>query len=205
MIRALLVLMACLLISCGGGGSEPAQIRVAFYGDSVTSGDGLSPRPVPEIAAMAGVVGIDHSRGGDWACNWRTVLDDDADVIVLRFAAADAVAHGMGGIDDFEACLVVLAGSTRKPVILTGTVWTAQPDGLSPATYEALSQAVTAYDARVRAVARTLRVPFVDIRSLPFAGRQDLRDDVHPSQAYSERISRLVADAITAILATPRK
>lgn len=204
MIRALLVLMACLLISCGGGGGEPAQIRVAFYGDSVTSGDGLSPRPVAEIAALAGVVGIDHSRGGDWACNWTAVLDD-ADVVVLRFAAADAVVHGMAGIDDFEACLVALARSTSKPVILTGTVWTAQPEGLSPATYEALSQAITAYDARVRAVAQTLRVPFVDIRSLPFAGREDLRDDVHPLQMYSGRISRLVADSITSILDTPRK
>lgn len=204
MIRALFVLLACLLASCGGGGSEPVQVRVAFYGDSVTSGDGLSPRPVAEIAALAGVVGIDHSRGGDWACNWTAVVDD-ADVVVLRFAAADAVAHGMAGIDDFEACLVALARSTSKPVILTGTIWTAQPVGMPDAAYATLSQAITAYDARVRAVAQTLRVPFVDIRSLPFAGRQDLRDDVHPSQMYSGRISRLVADSITSILDTPRK
>lgn len=215
------MLLALLLAACGGGGAEaptkPPLARVAFYGDSIMAGAIVVPykdsgelisswlpvRPVERIASIAGVEAVDYTVPGAavrealagqlWVKfpPWEDhVLVERARVLVVRFGPADAIRGTLP--DAFErdlGRLVVLAREAGKRVLLVGTTRLQEGD--------ARQQEL---DVRIRQVAVAHQVLFVDARAVRFDGAGDLVDGVHPTQAYSDRVSEAIAAALARLL-----
>ena len=210
--RAAGLLAAVLVAACGGGGSAPpapapapppAPPIVSVYGDSSAAGIALNPRPATELAALLGARVIDYSMPGTTLDQVILRDDDGAAVVLLRHGGAHAAHHGLAGLDAFDASLCALiaqAQATGAQVVLTGLISFAPAPWLPDADNARILAMLDAYDARLRAIAARLNLPFVDLRAVPFAGRADLIDDVHPGQAYSGRLTAAIAATLADVL-----
>lgn len=218
------------LAACGGGaapvgyvGASRRPALVACIGDSLFSGGihlsptgdqagWLSPRPVLLLRQQLGVDCIDYSRGGFGArallSSWETdLLVEPSNCVVLRLGGADAI----GGVEPSEfkgdlAELVRLALAAGRRVVLPGLPWMARrpawqdPIGMTQAVFVDRAARAAAIDSAVREVALDAGVPFVDIRSLPFQGAEDLADAVHLAQPYANRCIAAIAAAVRPLL-----
>jgi hypothetical protein len=197
-MRLLAAVLSFALVACGGGGRH----SFAFFGDSTTEALGLAVRPVPQIAQMAGVEATDYSKAGmtsqDAEPTFARVLAADRNThVVLRFGGADCMRYAGTGIAAFERTTRWMVGAVRaagKTPLLTTTVriapWPEFTDEMNGVYLRALVQ----YNDAIRRVALDTGTQLIDVDArVPFFGRSDLLDIVHPNQAYSDRISTFIA------------
>lgn len=190
---------------------KPSPVQISFYGDSVTRGDGLNPRPVQrctELAAGA-FVGVDYAMGGmtvEHASNGHPslpyagafgdwILQDASAIVVIAHTGASA--FGLGGeIDRYDMLLTAMinqAKSAGKAVVLVGATWVVHPmPGMPDVDSIQVLSNLAAFDDRTEAIAEREGCLFLDVRSVPFGGAFELMDNVHPGQAYSDRVSAYV-------------
>lgn len=213
------IAVSCLLVACGGPSSPRTPVQVSFYGDSITSGAGLSPTPVErrtELAAGA-FVGVDYSFGGATVqdasrgdprlpfpgpfAEW--IKRDASPIVVIGHAGANALRYA-DRIDEYDTLLTAMVGQAHaigKTVLLAGMTWVAMPvAGVSETDSVRILQALAEFDDRTEAIAIREGVPFLDLRSVPFTGLADMLDNVHPNQAYADRVSAYVATRLMEIL-----
>lgn len=196
-------LCAAILIGCGGGEAPTKPMTIAVYGDSVTAASpDLKYSFASELGTALNATVKDYSRGGGSVREF-VELDNSADLIIVRYAGADALHYGSSieEVNKFRSALLALISSASKPIILTGTITLAPYEQLLDYNYpfDAYTQKqkdLTVYDSEVKALAARLNIPFIDIRTVPFYGRQDLRDEVHPNQEYSTRLSNYIISKI---------
>ena len=201
----LCALLAALCAGCGGGDAPaPAPRVIEWYGDSLTFGSIAGPGgeltrlPVPPVRRAQELLGsaalcVDLSLPG------ATVADALAGVAMMPFgafgqhiraSAADTVVIRYGGADAlrgtplaaFERDLGAMAALARvagKRVLLVGVIETPAAD-------------TSAYDLAVGRTADALAAGFVDVRAVPYALPDDLADGVHPSQAWSDRLTAAI-------------
>ncbi len=202
----------CTLLAamCAGCGSGDSPRVIEWYGDSLTFGSIAGPSgeltrlAVPPVRRAQELLGsaalcVDLSLPG------ATVADALAGVAMMPFGAfaqhvsataASTLVIRYGGADalravplaDFERDLgemVSLAQAAGKTVLLVGVI--------------ATTTGVTDdYDLAVERAADAFGTGFVDVRAVPFALPDDLADDVHPAQAWSDRITALIAKSLGA-------
>jgi len=193
----LVALAASLLPACGGSGAD-TPVTVSFYGDSVTTGthsadydvwlpERWSPTPVEVISGLTGTAALDYSKDGASALG-ASIHDDGSHISVIRFGVADTV---YGTFPDVFAAhiqrLVKESQVLYQLALLVGLTHTM--DGRAKTL-----------DAVVRRCAADLRVPFVDVHALPFHGRSDMADAIHPGACYSRRASHAIAASINETL-----
>jgi hypothetical protein len=202
-------LLAALCAGCGGGAPAPAQV-VEFYGDSLTFGSIEGPAgelarlSVPPVRRAQELLGdgflcVDYSLPGATAADALAgvagmpfgpfaehVKTTSARLLVIRYGGADAV-RGTP-LADFERDLgemVTLAQAAGKTVLLVGVI--------------ATTTGVTDdYDLAVERAADAFGTGFIDVRAVPVTWPDDLADDVHPAQAWSDRITALIAKSLGA-------
>ena len=215
----LYALLAALCAGCGGGdGSVPPATRmIAFYGDSLTFGSIAGPAgelarlSVPPVRRAQELLGdgflcVDYSLPGATAADALAgvagmpfgpfadhIKTTAATTLVLRYGGADAV-RGVALADferDLEA-LVSLARKSHKQVLLVGVI------PLHPAgdVTQAMADRADAFDAAVERVADAHATGWVDVRAVPATLPDDLADPVHPAQAWSDRITAAIAQAL---------
>ena len=208
-------LLAVLCAGCGGGSpaeppAAPAPRVIEFYGDSLTFGSIEGPAgtltrlAVPPVRRAQELLG-DSALCVDLSLPGATVADalagvammpfgrfaehvrtTQASTLVIRYGGADAV-RGTPLADferDLEA-MVSLAKKSHKLILLVGVIATT-------------SGVTDDYDLAVERVADAHATGFVDVRSVPFTLPDDLADDVHPAQAWSDRITALIAKSLGA-------
>lgn len=208
-------LLAALCAGCGGGSPDespaaPAQRVIEFYGDSLTFGSiegpagSLTRLAVPPVRRAQELLG-DSALCVDLSLPGATVADalagvammpfgrfaehvagTAASVLVIRYGGADAV-RGTP-LANFERDLgemVSLAQAAGKTVLLVGVI--ATQDG-----------ATDDFDLAVERTADALGTGFVDVRAVPVTFPDDLADGVHPAQAWSDRITALIAKSLGA-------
>jgi hypothetical protein len=206
-------LLAALCAGCGGGSpaeppAVPAPRVIEFFGDSLTFGSiegpagTLSRLDVPPVRraqeflgdaavcvdmslpgatvgdALAGVAMMPFGRFADH------VATTQASVLVIRYGGADAI-RGTP-LADFErdlAAMVRLAQAAGKRVLLVGVIATT-------------SGITDPFDLAVERTADAHGTGFVDVRAVPYTLPDDLADDVHPAQAWSDRITAAIAQAL---------
>ena len=206
-------LLAVLCAGCGGGSpaeppAAPAPRVIEFYGDSLTFGSIEGPAgtltrlAVPPVRRAQELLG-DAAVCVDLSLPGATVGDaldgvammpfgrfadhvatTQASVLVVRYGGADAL-RGVAAAD-FErdlAELVRLAQAAHKRVLLVGVI--ATPTG-----------ATDDFDLAVERAADALGAGFVDVRAVPYTLPDDLADAVHPAQAWSDRITAAIAQAL---------
>lgn len=205
--RWLCALLAALCAGCGGGEAVP---WIEFYGDSLTFGSIEGPPgtitrlAVPPVRRAQELLG-DSALCVDLSLPGATVRDaldgvammpfgrfaehvaaTQASVLVVRYGGADAL-RGVA-VADFErdlAELVRLAQAAGKRVLLVGVI--ATPTG-----------ATDDFDLAVERAADALGAGFVDVRAVPYSLPDDLADAVHPAQAWSDRMTALIAKSLGA-------
>ena len=203
-------LLAALCAGCGGGSPDeppaaPTPRVIEFYGDSLTFGSIEGPAgtltrlavpPVRRAQEMLGdaalcvdlslpgatvadaLAGVAMMPFGRFAEHVRTT---QASTLVIRYGGADAV-RGTP-LADFERDLgemVTLAQAAGKTVLLVGVIAT-------------ITGATDSYDLAVERAADAFGTGFIDVRAVPVTWPDDLADDVHPAQAWSDRIAALIA------------
>ena len=208
-------LLAALCAGCGGGSPDespaaPAQRVIEFYGDSLTFGSIEGPAgtltrlAVPPVRRAQEMLG-DAALCVDMSLPGATVADALAGVAMMPFGAfaqhvsataASTLVIRYGGADavrgtplaDFERDLgemVTLAQAAGKTVLLVGVI--------------ATTTGVTDdYDLAVERAADAFGTGFIDVRAVPVTWPDDLADDVHPAQAWSDRITALIAKSLGA-------
>lgn len=208
-------LLAVLCAGCGGGSPDeppaaPAQRVIEFYGDSLTFGSIEGPAgtltrlAVPPVRRAQEMLG-DAALCVDMSLPGATVADALAGVAMMPFGAfaqhvsataASTLVIRYGGADavrgtplaDFERDLgemVTLAQASGKTVLLVGVI--------------ATTTGVTDdYDLAVERAADAFGTGFIDVRAVPVTWPDDLADDVHPAQAWSDRITALIAKSLGA-------
>ena len=194
-------------------------VLISFYGDSITRGDGLSPRPVARRTELAkgAFVGVDYSLGGatvqdatagDFRLPYKMpfaewIKQDPATICVIGHAGANAL-HYPDKIDEYDALLTAMisqAKASGKTVVLSGMTWVAFPvAGLSDADGTRILQNLSDFDDRTEAIAAREGIPYMDLRTVPFNGQVDMLDNVHPNQAYADRISVYVTAFLVAVI-----
>ena len=116
--------------------------------------------------------------------NFKSQMETSQEKItLLRFGGADALLD----IAEFEQNLrelVKLVRLNNKTPIITGIVYISNPD-----------TRVDAYNEVAKSVAQSTGTKFIDLRSLPYKP-EDSVDGLHPTQEYSDRISKLIADML---------
>lgn len=221
----ILVTVATLLglwvVACGGDKQTIVNpIRISFYGDSITAGDGLNPRPVVRMTELAARkwIGVDYSQNGATVQDategarklpfeaWpKQMVADDSAVIVIGYAGASAWIYPQR-IREYELLLEQMirqAQATRKIVILKGMSHIARPvPGLQPSEEPRILQAVDDFDAMTRTLAERHGLLFLDLRSVVFNGASDILDNIHPNQNYSDRLSAYCVAKINQLLAS---
>ncbi len=202
-------LLAALCAGCGGGAPAPAQV-VEFYGDSLTFGSiegpagelaRLSVPPVRRAQELlgAGFLCVDYSLPGATAADALAgvagmpfgpfaehVKTTSARLLVIRYGGADALRAVP--LADFErdlAAMVALAQAAGKRVLLVGVIATATGE-------------TDDFDLAVERTADAHGTGFVDVRAVPYTLPDDLADAVHPAQAWSDRITALIAKSLGA-------
>lgn len=200
-------LLAALCAGCGGGAPAPAQV-VEFYGDSLTFGSiegpagelaRLSVPPVRRAQELlgAGFLCVDYSLPGATAADALAgvagmpfgpfaehVKTTSARLLVIRYGGADALRAVP--LADFErdlAAMVALAQAAGKRVLLVGVIATATGE-------------TDDFDLAVERTADAHGTGFVDVRAVPYTLPDDLADAVHPAQAWSDRITAAIAQAL---------
>ena len=193
----------------------PRPVLVSFYGDSITRGDGLNPRPVERRTELArgAFVGIDYSLGGatvqdatagDYRLPYKMpfadwIKQDPAKVCVIGHAGANAL-HYPDRIDEYDALLTAMITQARdsgKAVVLSGMTWVAAPiANASEADSARILQNLSEFDDRTEWIAMREGCKFLDLRSVPFNGAMDMLDQVHPAQAYADRVSAYVVQQL---------
>ncbi len=206
-------LLAVLCAGCGGGSpaeppAAPAPRVIEFYGDSLTFGSIEGPAgtltrlAVPPVRraqellgtsalcvdlslpgatvadALAGVAMMPFGRFADH------VATTQASVLVIRYGGADALRAVP--LADFErdlAAMVALAQAAGKRVLLVGVIATATGE-------------TDDFDLAVERTADAHGTGFVDVRAVPYTLPDDLADAVHPAQAWSDRITAAIAQAL---------
>ena len=218
----LYALLAALCAGCGGGdGSVPPATRmIAFYGDSLTFGSIAGPAgelarlSVPPVRRAQELLGdgflcVDYSLPGATAADALAgvagmpfgpfadhIKTTAATTLVLRYGAADAV-RGVA-LPDFERNLSALVGLSQaagKTVLLVGVIAFYSNGG---AMTQDLVERADEFNAAVKRVADAYGTGFVDVRTVPVTFPDDLADPVHPAQAWSDRITALIAKSIGA-------
>ena len=197
---SILTIALSLLSGCGSGDSVPQPMKISVYGDSISAASpDLNPGFSAELSQLLGLAVTDHARGGGSVRDFSVV--DDTDLVLIRYSGADALHYGSldaTQVAIFKSSLVSLIKSAKKKVVLTGTIRLAPYEQLLDYNYphDAYLQKVIdldVYDNAVREVSKEMNIPFIDIRLVPFYGREDLRDEVHPNQKYSTRFSNYIA------------
>jgi hypothetical protein len=183
---------------------------IEFYGDSLTFGSIEGPAgelarlSVPPVRRAQELLGdgflcVDYSLPGATAADALAgvagmpfgpfaehVKTTSARLLVIRYGGADAV-RGTP-LADFERDLgemVTLAQAAGKTVLLVGVI--------------ATTTGVTDdYDLAVERAADAFGTGFIDVRAVPVTWPDDLADDVHPAQAWSDRITALIAKSLGA-------
>ena len=208
-------LLAVLCAGCGGGSpadppAAPTPRVIEFYGDSLTFGSiegpagSLTRLAVPPVRRAQEMLG-DAALCVDLSLPGATVADALAGVAMMPFGAfaqhvsataASTLVIRYGGADamrgtplaDFERDLgemVSLAQAAGKTVLLVGVI--------------ATTTGVTDdYDLAVERAADAFGTGFIDVRAVPVTWPDDLADDVHPAQAWSDRITALIAKSLGA-------
>lgn len=197
----------------------PRPVLVSFYGDSITRGDGLNPRPVERRTELAkgAFIGVDYSLGGstvqdatagDFRLPYKMpfaewIKQDPATICVIGHAGANAL-HYPDKIDEYDTLLTAMITEARdsgKVVVLSGMTWVAAP---IPAMTEEVSviklQALAEFDARTKAIALREGCAFLNLRDVPFGGAMDMLDQVHPGQNYADRASAYVVQRLTTLI-----
>lgn len=217
-IRLMMWLASLLgLLSCGGGGQATdtphPEDAVSVYGDSLAAGSygepeqRLSPTPAQRLAEYAKRVVVDYSAPGTssedalygsapapFVAFDRHIATDPSLVVLLRYGGADAVLGMAADKTDMAVrTLVRLASWAGKRVVITGI------SHISPQVGDALLASVAERDALLRRIAAETGTPFIDVRGLPFDASTDLADLLHPSRAYSDRITQHIANQLRSI------
>mgnify|MGYP005608295913 FL=1 len=208
-------LLAALCAGCGGGSPDeppaaPTPRVIEFYGDSLTFGSiegpagSLTRLAVPPVRRAQELLG-DAALCVDLSLPGATVADalagvammpfgrfadhvrtTQASTLVIRYGGADAMRGTQ--LADFERDLgemVSLAQAAGKTVLLVGVI--------------ATTTGVTDdYDLAVERAADAFGTGFIDVRAVPVTWPDDLADDVHPAQAWSDRIMALIAKSLGA-------
>jgi hypothetical protein len=128
--------------------------------------------------ALAGVAMMPFGRFADH------VATTQASVLVIRYGGADALRAVP--LADFErdlAAMVALAQAAGKRVLLVGVIATATGE-------------TDDFDLAVERTADAHGTGFVDVRAVPYTLPDDLADAVHPAQAWSDRITAAIAQAL---------
>ena len=208
-------LLAVLCAGCGGGSPDeppaaPAARVVEFYGDSLTFGSIAGPAgtltrlavpPVRRAQELLGdaalcvdlslpgatvadaLAGVAMMPFGPFAEHVRTT---QAGTLVIRYGGADAVrGTPLAAFERDLGAMVTLAQTAGKTVWLVGVI--ATPTGVTDD-----------YDLIVERTADAHGTGFVDVRSVAVTLPDDLADDVHPAQAWSDRMTGLIAKALGA-------
>ena len=204
----LCAMLASLCAGCGGGDAPPALPVVEFYGDSLTFGSIAGPAgeltrlAVPPVRRAQELLG-DAAVCVDLSLPGATVGDaldgvammpfgrfadhvatTQASVLVIRYGGADALRAVP--LADFErdlAAMVALAQAAGKRVLLVGVIATATGE-------------TDDFDLAVERTADAHGTGFVDVRAVPYTLPDDLADAVHPAQAWSDRITAAIAQAL---------
>mgnify|MGYP003527608969 FL=1 len=208
-------LLAALCAGCGGGSPDeppaaPTPRVIEFYGDSLTFGSiegpagSLTRLAVPPVRRAQELLG-DAALCVDLSLPGATVADalagvammpfgrfadhvrtTQASTLVIRYGGADAMRGTQ--LADFERDLgemVSLAQAAGKTVLLVGVI--------------ATTTGVTDdYDLAVERAADAFGTGFIDVRAVPVTWPDDLADNVHPAQAWSDRITALIAKSLGA-------
>jgi len=128
--------------------------------------------------ALAGVAMMPFGRFADH------VATTQARLLVIRYGGADALRAVP--LADFErdlAAMVALAQAAGKRVLLVGVIATATGE-------------TDDFDLAVERTADARGTGFVDVRAVPYTLPDDLADAVHPAQAWSDRITAAIAQAL---------
>ena len=202
-------LLALSLGGCGGGGdarTDAPKPVIEMLGDSLTAATILPVPPAQRLRellhdeydvqarAVAGATirqSLTGESNGDIVWRWLPfadqVLADRPSIVLLRWGGSDAVAG-----TDPEAFRVLLTQAVRDAK-KAGTVYVV---GVIRSVPFELPSAAT--DRINREVAGAEGVPFINLRDLPFDPVTDTADSLHPSQSYSDRIMKRVADVLRA-------
>jgi hypothetical protein len=182
---------------------------IEFYGDSLTFGSiegpagSLTRLAVPPVRRAQETAGRCSALCVDMSLPGATVADALAGVAMMPFGAfaqhvsataASTLVIRYGGADalravplaDFErdlAAMVALAQAAGKRVLLVGVIATATGE-------------TDDFDLAVERTADAFGTGFVDVRAVPYTLPDDLADDVHPAQAWSDRITAAIAQAL---------
>ncbi len=196
------------LHGCGSGGEDtylPApKATVAIYGDSITASTGIKTSFAKELEIALNVKAIDMSVDGGIVANFLPPLKT-ADTVIIRFGGADALKYGNTLLtsSSFEKNLSTLVESVPTSVVLTSTITLAPYDeikgiGWSYSKYLENVQALADANTAIKKVAVKYNVPYVNLLEVPFRGKLDLHDYVHPNQEYSSKLtSHIIATLAT--------
>jgi len=207
MRKLLVILFVVLLSSCGGGSSSLPVI--SMYGDSLSSGNGLEVPPAPRLSQLLGqryevqLRGVSgaiisqsftsQSRSGvdwPWLAFSQQLKKDHPAIILLRWGGGDAVVNTDPEV--FRSLLtraVIEAKASGAKVYLIGII-------PLPETPEFIQRSA-ANEIINQEVAAQQGVTFIGLRDLPFDRAVDIEpDNVHPLQAYSDRIMQRIAQII---------
>ena len=208
-------LLAVLCAGCGGGSpaeppAAPAPRVIEFFGDSLTFGSIEGPSgtltrlavpPVRRAQELLGdaalcvdlslpgatvadaLAGVAMMPFGPFAEHVRTT---QAGTLVIRYGGADAVrGTPLAAFERDLGAMVALAQTAGKTVWLVGVI--ATPTGVTDD-----------YDLIVERTADAHGAGFVDVRSVAVTFPDDLADDVHPAQAWSDRVTGAIVRALGA-------
>ena len=208
-------LLAVLCAGCGGGSpaeppAAPAPRVIEFFGDSLTFGSIEGPSgtltrlavpPVRRAQELLGdaalcvdlslpgatvadaLAGVAMMPFGPFAEHVRTT---QAGTLVIRYGGADAVrGTPLAAFERDLGAMVTLAQTAGKTVWLVGVI--ATPTGVTDD-----------YDLIVERTADAHGAGFVDVRSVAVTFPDDLADDVHPAQAWSDRMTGAIVRALGA-------
>ena len=208
-------LLAVLCAGCGGGSpaeppAAPAPRVIEFFGDSLTFGSIEGPSgtltrlavpPVRRAQELLGdaalcvdlslpgatvadaLAGVAMMPFGPFAEHVRTT---QAGTLVIRYGGADAVrGTPLAAFERDLGAMVTLAQTAGKTVWLVGVI--ATPTGVTDD-----------YDLIVERTADAHGAGFVDVRSVAVTFPDDLADDVHPAQAWSDRVTGAIVRALGA-------
>ena len=160
-------------------------------------------------------VGVDYAHPGMtvWdavegtadALPWETAMQrDTAQFVVIRYAGSALARPGQ--VRDYEQVLETMirtAQGHRKTVVLLGSPRMAAPDdryGISPADSARIMASVDEFEAATKALALRMGVVFIEVRKVPFYGKSDVADIIHPNQGYSDRMSAFIVERLIASL-----
>lgn len=208
--------MAVALVGCGGGGANPAAVTVEIYGDSITFGPAIERNVAAQVKALrpgwtvddrsavgldlrdlvtgyaepfAGAAPSDYPKGAQPAFD---KVQRSARFVVIELGGNDALSERSP--EQFEADLRsvidVLIREGRVPV-LTGIVGVPPSDYFTPAAMARRD----VLNAITHKVAQAYGLPHAGWGE-DYLGESDTHDQIHRTQAASDRLAALLVAAI---------